>query len=252
MSHSSIDRRQMIRSSALLAGVAALPSAVSANHHTEEQITLKKGDVILFQGDSITDAHRNKKKQDYANSPEALGNGYPLYAASGILGSHPGLDLQIFNRGISGHKVPDLQKRWKKDTIDLQPTILSILIGVNDIWHKLNGKYNGTVESYQRGFAELLKQTQSELPSTKIVICEPFVTRCGAVKESWFPEFDQRRAAAKDVAKNAGAIWVPFQQIFSDAIATGTSPKHWARDGVHPTYSGHSLMAQAWRDTVGI
>lgn len=252
MSHSSIDRRQMLQRSALLAGAAALPSSASANHHEEKKFSLKKGDVILFQGDSITDARRDKKKQGEANSPEALGKGYPLYAASGILGSHPGLDLQVFNRGISGHKVPDLQKRWEKDTIDLQPAILSILIGVNDIWHKLNGKYDGTVKSYQTGFAELLKQTKEELPDTKIVICEPFVTRCGAVKNNWFPEFDQRRAAAKEVAKDAGAIWVPFQQIFNDAIAAGTSPQHWAHDGVHPTYSGHSLMAQTWRDTVGI
>ncbi|MGJ8698249.1 MAG: SGNH/GDSL hydrolase family protein [Verrucomicrobiaceae bacterium] len=253
MENSSLDRRQLFRRSALLAGAAAtLPSTSSANHHQNHSVKLKKGDLILFQGDSITDAGRNKRKQSDANSPEALGNGYPLFTASGILGSHPSLGLRVLNRGISGHKVPDLQKRWQKDTIDLQPAVLSILIGVNDIWHKLNGKSDGTVASYQSGFAELLKQTKAALPNTKIVICEPFVTRCGAVKDNWFPEFDQRRAAAREVANTAGAIWVPFQKMFDDAIAAGTTPEHWAHDGVHPTFAGHSLMAQTWRKTVGI
>lgn len=245
-----LSRRHLITASALATGASFLPT-VSAQEK-QAKVTLKKGDVILFQGDSITDAGRSRKEAEKANNTAALGRGYPLFAASNLLGSHPALDLQVYNRGISGHKVPQLQARWQKDTLDLKPAVLSILIGVNDMWHKMNGKYDGTVEIFRDGLDALIKDTRKNLPGTKIVICEPFALRCGAVKDSWFPEFDQRRAAAKEAAQKNNTIWVPFQTMFDDAIATGSKPEHWARDGVHPTFSGHSLMAQTWRQVVGI
>ena len=216
-----------------------------------ENVSLKKGTTILFQGDSITDAGRDKKNQ-VANESKSLGRGYPSVIGAQLLNDHPDLDLQIHNRGISGNKVPDLDKRWQKDCIDLKPDILSILIGVNDIWHKLNGRYDGTPEVYRDGFAELLERTKKALPDTSLVICEPFVLRCGAVKDNWFPEFETRRAFAEEVAKEAGTIWVPFQQEFDKAVAGGTKPEKWAGDGVHPTGEGHNLMAKVWRETVGI
>jgi lysophospholipase L1-like esterase len=243
-------RRHLLTSSALATGASFLQSASAQEKPTKP--TLKKGDVILFQGDSITDAGRSRKEADQANNQGALGRGYPLFIGSDLLGAHPGLDLQVFNRGISGHKVPQLQARWQKDTLDLKPAVLSILIGVNDMWHKMNGQYDGTVATYRDGFDTLIKDTKKKLPNTTIVICEPFALRCGAVKDTWFPEFDQLRAAAKEVAQKNKALWVPCQTMFDDAIAAGTKPEHWARDGVHPTFSGHSLMSQTWRKVTGI
>lgn len=250
MKITSLNRRQLLGTTALAAGASFFQTASAQD--TPAKPDLKKGDVILFQGDSITDAGRDRKGEPNANDQGGLGRGYPLFAASGILGSHPDLELRVFNRGISGHKVPDLQKRWQKDTLDLQPAVLSILIGVNDIWHKLNGNYDGTVETYKTGFDELIKETKKALPKTTIVICDPFVLRTGAVKDNWFPEFDQRRAAAAEVAKANGTLWVPFQKVFDDAVAAGSEPARWAGDGVHPTFEGHSLMAQTWRNVVGI
>ncbi len=253
MNTPQINRRQMLQSSAVAAGIAAaLQASSTVVRGAAPEVRLKQGDVVLFQGDSITDARRNRKTEGSPNDTSGLGDGYPVLIAGELLRDHAKLGLKILNRGISGHKVPDLAKRWQKDTLDLKPALLSILIGVNDIWHKLNGRYNGTVEDYRTGFAALLKQTRAALPKTPFVICEPFVLRCGAVKESWFPEFDQRRAVAKDVAKEAGAIWVPFQTMFNEAVAAGTKPEYWARDGVHPTLAGHSLMAQTWRKVVGV
>lgn len=245
-------RRHLLTTSALATGASFLQSAQAQGLNKKKETPLKKGDVILFQGDSITDAGRDKKNQEKANNADSLGGGYPLYIGSDLLGSYPELELQIYNRGISGHKVPQLEARWKKDTLDLKPSVLSILIGVNDMWHKMNGKYDGTVETYRDGLDDLLKDTKRRLRKSTIVICEPFALRCGAVKDSWFPEFDERRAAAKEVAQKHDALWVPFQTVFDDAIAAGTRPTHWARDGVHPTFSGHSLMAQAWREVVGL
>lgn len=217
-----------------------------------EAISLSEGDVVLFQGDSITDAGRNKKSP-VAN--EGLGRGYPNAIAKSLTTAHPQLNLQIHNRGISGNKVPDLAKRWDKDCLDLKPKILSILIGVNDMWHMLSGRYNGTAETYRDGFAELLSDTRAALPSTVFVICEPFVLRSGTVKsneDKWFPEFDTRRRYAKEVAANAEAIWVPFQEMFDDAVSAGTAPGKLAGDGVHPTAKGHLLMAKTWREVVGV
>jgi lysophospholipase L1-like esterase len=226
--------------------VAATSGVASAG-----EVKLNKGDVILFQGDSITDAGRDKKRQA-ANDGRSLGRGYPFTIASQLLSANPSLGLQIHNRGISGNKVPDLDKRWQADCLDLKPAVLSILIGVNDIWHKLGGRYDGTAEVYRDGFTALLERTRKALPDTTFVICEPFVLRCGAINDKWFPEFDIRKGYAKEVAEKAGAIWVPFQEVFDKAVADGTEPAYWAGDGVHPTHAGHGLMAKTWLETVGI
>ena len=129
-----------------------------------------------------------------------------------MLGDYPAHDLRIFNRGISGNKVFQLAERWQADALELKPTVLSILIGVNDIWHKLNGNYDGTVEKYETDYKALVKRTKDALPEVKLIICEPFVLRCGAVNSSWFPEFDEYRAAARRVAEEAGALFVPIAQ----------------------------------------
>lgn len=216
------------------------------------KIKLSEGDVVLFQGDSITDASRDKGREGNANDSKAFGDGYPFFLAGDLLEAHPKLGLKIYNRGISGNKVPDCDARWQKDCLDLKPAVLSILLGVNDIWHKLNGNYDGTPEVYRDGFAALLEKTKKALPDVQLVICEPFALKCGAVKDNWFPEMDERRAFAKEVADGAGALWVPFQSMFDTAIAGGTTPNYWAGDGVHPSIAGHALMAKTWREVTGI
>jgi lysophospholipase L1-like esterase len=254
-----MDRRTFLSSSAALAAGSAIvtstsaaPAASIAEEPAAGAVSLKQGDLVLFQGDSITDAGRDRKSQDVPNNGRALGRGYPAILAGALLVRHRSLGLRVLNRGISGHKVPDLDKRWQADALDLKPAVLSILIGVNDIWHKLNGKYDGTPEVYRDGFAALLARTKEALPDVKLVVCEPFVLRCGAVDDTWFPEFDQRKAFAREVADGAGALWVPFQEAFDDAVAAGTEPAFWADDGVHPTVAGHALMAATWRRVVGL
>ena len=246
----SITRRNLFQAAALAAGATTL-TATHAEAKRKKKAKLAMNDVVLFQGDSITDAGRAKDNAN-ANDFGALGRGYATMIASQLLGSHSAEKLQCFNRGISGHKVPDLAARWQADTIDLKPAVLSILIGVNDMWHARGGKYDGTVADYDTGFTALLKQTREALPNTTLVICEPFVLRCGAIDDTWFPEFDERRAVAKKVAEGAKAIWVPFQSMFDDAVSEATPPAYWAGDGVHPTMAGHALMAKTWLDVTGL
>lgn len=242
-----MNRRHLLSLAATGSAAAMLPRTAAA-----AAPKLAAGSTILFQGDSITDAGRDRAQESKANLPAMLGRGYPFHLAGQLLADHASLGLSIYNRGISGNKVPDLDARWQQDCLDLKPAVLSILIGVNDIWHKLNGKYDGTPEVYRDGYAALLKRTKEALPDTTLVICEPFVLRCGAVNDTWFPEFETRRAFAEEVAKSTGAIWVPFQKAFDEAVAAGTEPAYWATDGVHPTQAGHGLMAKVWRKAVGI
>lgn len=211
---------------------------------------LSEGDTVLFQGDSITDAGRSRETAGEANLQSALGQGYAGMAAAALLTGQAQEQLRIFNRGISGHKVFQLADRWEQDCLAMKPDVLSILIGVNDIWHSRGDSYDGTVEVYERDFDALVARTRAALPDLKIVICEPFVLRCGAIDDSWFPEFDYYRAAARRVADKYQTAWVPFQSMFDEAIRFAP-PEHWASDGVHPTAHGAALMAQAWTRVVG-
>ncbi len=243
-------RRNFMKSATVTTGGAALllsgcnGSAVNVGCCKKRSI-IKKDSVVLLQGDSITDAGRGRKQEKNANNSNALGKGYAFLIAGQLLADQPGDNLKIYNRGISGNKVFQLADRWEKDCIDLKPDVLSILIGVNDIWHALNGRYDGTVEKYEKDYIALLERTVKELPDVKLVICEPFVLRCGAVNDKWFPEFDQYRAAAARTAKRFGAVFVPFQTMFDEAVKQAP-PQHWAGDGVHPSMAGAKLMAQTW------
>lgn len=241
--------------SAAMMATAGPTSAASKSGLGNRPLQLKQGATVLIQGDSITDAGRNRKNTK-PNDLKALGRGYAQLIAYHLLAKHPEKELKIFNRGISGHKVPDLDARWDRDCLDLKPDILSIMIGVNDYWHTVafGSKYKGTVESYESGFKALLERTQKALPETRLVICDPFVVQAAdkSTRADWFPEFDHRRAKARSVAESAGAIYVEFQQMFDAAVAAGYPHKDLAGDAIHPTTHGHALMASRWLGDTGL
>mgnify|MGYP002623725889 FL=1 len=218
------NRRHFLKTSGAALGLAGLGTLGSTSEASAKGVSTKplisKGDVILFQGDSITDAGRNRGVGETPNHQPALGNGYAWLAAAQLLVGRPQDGLKIFNRGIGGHKVFQLADRWEADCLDLKPDVLSILIGVNDLWHTLEPKigYNGTVGIYESDYHALVERTLKALPKVNLVICEPFVLRCGAVTDRWFPEFDRYRAAAKRVAEKHRATFVPFQSLFDEAI----------------------------------
>jgi lysophospholipase L1-like esterase len=250
-------RRQFVKAGIGLsaAGLAAMASVQNSLADDKQPIAksakalIRPGDTILFQGDSITDAGR-KRNMLGTNSAEGLGRGYAWLCAAHLLIDLPEANLKIFNRGNSGNKVYQLDERWQADCIDLKPDVLSILIGVNDFWHTLDGKYKGTLEKYEADYQALIKRTKTALPKVKLVICEPFVLKTGHVNEKWFPGFDGYRAAARRVADEAGAVFVPFQSMF-DVASKVAPPALWAADGVHPTSDGAAIMASWWFTAVG-
>jgi len=253
----SLDRRRFMATSAGMtaAGLAALASieelaaAETRGEAERNEPLIQPGQTVLFQGDSITDAGRNRALTD-ANSFDAMGRGYAWLAAAQLLVDRPDDRLKFHNGGISGDKVYQLADRWQADCLDLRPDVLSILVGVNDFWHKHKHGYEGTIDKYETDYRALLQRTKDALPNVKLVVCEPFVLKVGAVDDTWFPEFDAYRAAARDVAQEAGATFVPFQTMF-DRAAKLAPPDHWAADGVHPTTHGAALMAHFWLRTVG-
>jgi len=208
---------------------------------------------VLFQGDSITDCGRDRTAVG-PNSAGALGTGYPLLIAAQHLAARPEAGFRFFNRGVSGNTVPDLDARWQADTLDLHPDVLSVLIGVNDLWHKINGQYAGTVDQYEAGYAALLERTRRALPDVRLVVLEPFVLRTAAVEavhDHWFPEFDQRRAVAARVAAGAGATFVPLHAMF-ERLSAQAPPAYWSADGVHPSVAGHGAIVQQWMQGVSL
>jgi lysophospholipase L1-like esterase len=234
-----LSRREFVVAAAAIAAASQGPIGAIANPPPA------KGTIVLFQGDSITDAGRDRNSAE-PNKAGALGNGYPLLVAAAVLAARSKDGLQFYNRGISGNKVPDLQERWAKDTLALKPAVMSILIGVNDFWHKLDHGYTGTVQDYEQQYTSLLDETRRALPGIHLIVLEPFVLRTGAVDARWFPEFDQRRAAAARVAAHAKATFVPLQAVF-DQHTKSAPPAYWAADGVHPTPAGHAVIAEQWR-----
>jgi lysophospholipase L1-like esterase len=252
MENQNNSRRSFIRKAALGGLMAvSIPEILSAAIPAEgaKKNTLMKDNVILFQGDSITDAGRNKEDNSF-NNPRALGSGYAMLTSAALLENYASLNLKIYNRGISGNKVFQLAERWDKDCLELKPDILSILIGVNDIWHKLNGQYNGTVEVYRKDFIALLERTKKALPNIKLIICEPYaVPGVKAVDDKWYPEFYDYQKAAREVADLFGATFIPFQKVYDEAKKRAPG-EYWTGDGVHASFPGAQLMARAWMKAV--
>lgn len=200
------------------------------------------GTRILFQGDSITDGNRGRN----FDPNHILGHGYQFIIAARYGDVLAERHLVFVNRGISGHKVSDLARRWQTDTLDLKPDLLSILIGVNDL------NAGGTAADYERQYDELIAATVKALPGVKLVLCEPFGLPVGGYKAQWErlrADFAARQAIVNRLGAKYHAPVVHFQKAFDDATRRAPA-EYWIWDGVHPTYSGHQLMAEEWIRTV--
>lgn len=246
-------RNFLLKTGVGAAALASIPEIVSASISVDKkkskQSIFEKGNTVLFQGDSITDAGRDRNNES-ANNPRAFGLGYAFLAASKLLKQFPEKELTFYNRGISGNKVYQLAERWQKDCFDLKPDVLSILIGVNDYWHLRDGKYDGTVEVYEKDFRKLIQTTKENLPEIKIVICQPFaLINTRAVDESWLAPFKEYQEVAEKISNEFDTIWVPFQEVFNEALKHAPA-KYWSGDGVHPDMPGAQLMAEAWLKAV--
>lgn len=197
--------------------------------------------TILFQGDSITDCYRTKEN-DLHN-----GTGYATRVSAQLSYDFPG-EYNLLNRGISGNRITDLYSRIKIDIINLKPDYISILIGVNDVWHEVARQNGVAADKFEKIYNMLIEEIKEELPDVKIMILEPFVLKGSATEEEWEffkTETAKRAQAAKRVAEKHNLVFVPLQEKFDEMAAKQPEP-YWTWEGVHPSAAGHELIARKW------
>ena len=227
---------------------------------------LRQNDTVLFQGDSITDANRDR------SVPTDLGRGYALMASATLLARFPELSVTVLNRGVSGNRTQDLLARWQSDCVDLQPTVLSLLIGVNNVWRRYDSDDPTDIDTYRRELDEVLARTR-DAGVREIVMLEPFVLPVPADRRGWRVDLDPKIAVGRELAVRYGARYVPLDGLFAAAVASSAiataaasaaggpaagddaareraAAAYWAPDGVHPSPAGHGLIARAWIDAV--
>lgn len=206
-------------------------------------LVFNDNDRVLFQGDSITDWGRSRTDDNN------LGGGYAAMCAAWISAAYPARKITFLNRGISGNRACDLKARWQADCIDLKPNWVSILIGINDTWRAFDSNSPTTAEAYEVDYRAILTDARAKLDA-KFILCEPFVLPCPPDREKWRLDLDAKINAARKLAREFEAIFVPFDGLFA-AAATQREPAFWAGDGVHPSAAGNALMTQAWLRAVG-
>ena len=204
--------------------------------------------VVLFQGDSITDALRTK------DNDLSMGCGYPTLVSARLGAAEP-YKYRFINRGISGNRIVDLYARIKIDSINLRPDYMSILIGINDVWHENVNKNGVDAEKFEMVYGLLIEELLRELPGLKIMLLEPFVLKGSATSsdddnpgrwEFFAAETALRRASVRRLAEKYHLVFVPLQDRFDAAEASAPAEGYWLYDGVHPSPAGHELIKQAW------
>ena len=201
-------------------------------------------DHILFYGDSITDCGRREP----VNNPMGLGSGYVNLIAGHLLSNYPGLGLRISNRGISGNRVYDLEERLEQDVIQQGPTLVSIMIGINDTWRRYDQKVDSPVPEFQASYRRIIEAILGKL-GTRLVICEPFLLPVPEDRRLWREDLDPRITAVRELAWEFRVPLLPLDGLFA-AAAAKVPAAYWLPDGVHPSLAGHNLIAKGWLDLV--
>ena len=205
----------------------------------------EKNDVIVFQGDSITDWGRNYE------DASSLGVGYALMIGARLGHLFPEKNLTFINRGIGGNRAVDLQERWDKDCLDFRPNWVSIYIGINDTWRRMDSGEETTTEQFEASYRDLIERTRQSVPGVKLVLIEPFVLPVPEDRKEWRVDLDPKIHIVRELAREYGALLVPLDGLFASASVKAESA-YWAPDGVHPSPAGHALIADAWLKTVGV
>ncbi|MBR4058977.1 MAG: SGNH/GDSL hydrolase family protein [Lachnospiraceae bacterium] len=203
--------------------------------------------TILFFGDSITDTSRSRENDSN------FGMGYPTLVKGELTFDYPNQYI-LYNRGISGNRVVDLYARIKQDAINLKPDVMSILIGVNDVWHEFSRQNGVDADKYFKVYSMLIEEIKEALPDVKIMILEPFVLEgvntedtetCPNKWKLFSTEVKKRAVKSKEIAEKYNLPFISLQDKF-DEVAKLAPNNYWLYDGVHPTTAGHELIKREW------
>ena len=196
----------------------------------------------VFIGDSITDTGRRE-------DPEGYGNGYVSRIREQMLVNDPTCQTEFINKGVSGDTVRDLARRWQRDVTALRPELLSIKIGVNDVWRSFDAVPEQAVDAdeYRATLRGLLGEAVTL--NCRLILITPFLVESDR-QEPMRREVENRAAIVAELAGEFGAVLVDLQPAF-DAAMDASSPALWAGDRVHPSGPGHLLIAREWLRAVG-
>ena len=198
---------------------------------------------ILFQGDSITDAGRDRRNY------HELGKGYPKYAAELISAAHPDAELEFINLGISGNRTGQLFDRLYADAISLQPDIISLLIGINDIWHRYGaGRIMTTNEQIRANYKAILEQLRANT-NAKIMILSPYVLDCED-KDEMRRDLVSVLEIIRELAGEYADVYVPLDEHFEKAIPEAPEKLYYSADGVHPNENGAKFIAKHYAKAI--
>ena len=196
---------------------------------------------LLFQGDSITDAGRDKRNY------HDVGPGYPKYASEILTEEHPEIDFEFINFGISGNRTDQLFDRIKYDAVDLQPDIVSVLIGINDIWHRAIGV--GTTDAQiDLNYRCILDRLKNET-NAKIMILSPYLLDVDdkpRMREGLKTVLPMIRKIADEYAD----VYVPLDELFEEALKTQPEPRFYSGDGVHPNENGARFIGEHYAKAI--
>lgn len=204
---------------------------------------------ILFMGDSITDCNRGKGPSE-RDPILNLGNGYAGFIAGRMGLEHPG-EYEFVNRGISGNRIVDVYARTVRDIISLKPDYMSILIGINDVWHTVfdpEHPHGVDGRKFLKVYDLLIEELKEELPDLKIMLMEPFVLEGPATAEriEWFEEETAIRAqAVREIAAKHDLPLIPLQADLLE-LCEKAPETYWLADGVHPCAPFHQYIADKW------
>jgi acyl-CoA thioesterase-1 len=204
------------------------------------KLELKQNQTIVFIGDSITDAGRLQRAY------QPFGNGYVHFTANHLLAKYPQLNFRIINTGINGNTVTDLERRWERDCLSHKPDVLSVLIGINDLWRTLTaGRENQGVapKLYESTYRRLLAAVRQQ-GDCQLVLMEPFMF-CDNAQDAVFRRLASYIEVVGALAEQFNAVLVSLQSAIDDKIRTVTSDK-WSDDMVHPYTWAHSWISQRW------
>ena len=245
-----MDRRKFIKNIALTAALAGTAPSLLASVTQGENDVKQEGGLssdqykVLFIGDSITDGNRTRDN-DWNH---VLGHGFAYLIASRMWFEYPQNNLMFYNRGISGNRVSDLLKRWDSDVLDLKPNVISILVGINDVYFMANEGIVQTIEEFEDQYRQILVKTRVALPDSVIVLCEPFYlpgSRVAVNRAAWDKETPLRQQVVRRLAAEFNTLLVSLQQPFTQACKKAPAG-HWIWDGIHPMPGGHELIAREW------
>lgn len=200
---------------------------------------LKSNQKILMIGDSVTDCNRREESTAF------LGNAYPHLVASKLYLKYPELNTVVINKGISGDTSSALVKRWQVDVLDHSPDILTILIGINDVWRFYDGSDVSKQVSLKQYISNVKYMIESTIKSTKrVIILSPFYLE----EDLSIPMKAQAQEyieALRTLAKDYDVVFVDLQKAFENLMKKYSYNQLTnISDKIHPTMFGQCVIAE--------